>query len=222
METKKAWYQHNIAIILLLTFFFPIGIYLMWRSSDWHKWAKILVTSFFALFILSVINSPNSSNNSGADSTKQTAQPSSAPNTQEIQPSIEQEQSSNDFSLYAQSMVQIMPIIDNGNQSIIKTGEYGQDLEIELASFYVKQAQESYGEARSKLAEIQVPPEAQEIHDLITSALDEYLTAVTIYQEGIDTLDADRILEGVEHYNVGTNYLNRATEKITEKTEEYQ
>ena len=221
METKKAWYQHTIITVLSLTFFFPVGLYLMWRYSDWNKWAKIIITGFFALFVLSIANSPDSADTS-TDTQTQTPQTENSPTVSEEAPTAEPDQSSKDFSLYAQSMLQVMPLIDSGNESIIKAGEYGQNLEMELASMYIQQAQESYEEARNKLDDIQVPVEAEEIHGLLTKALDEYLLAVSIYQEGVDTMDADRILEGVEHYNAGTEYINQTTEKITEKTEDLQ
>lgn len=50
-EPQK-WYQKTFGIILLLIFFFPIGLYLMWRYGKWNKTVKIVVTA--ALVIIGI------------------------------------------------------------------------------------------------------------------------------------------------------------------------
>ncbi len=52
MSTKK-WYQKSWFTILMLIIFFPAGIYLMWKHTNWNKIVKIVITVFFA-FIMSV------------------------------------------------------------------------------------------------------------------------------------------------------------------------
>lgn len=47
------WYQRTWAIILLLIIFFPVGLFLMWKYSNWSKIAKGVVTGFFALILVS-------------------------------------------------------------------------------------------------------------------------------------------------------------------------
>lgn len=51
VEPQK-WYQKTFGIILLLIFFFPIGLYLMWRYGKWNKTVKIVVTA--ALVIIGI------------------------------------------------------------------------------------------------------------------------------------------------------------------------
>ena len=43
------WFQKKQGIILLLILFFPIGLYLMWKHSDWNKKTKVIVTSIFLI-----------------------------------------------------------------------------------------------------------------------------------------------------------------------------
>ena len=50
-EPQK-WYQKTFGIILLLIFFFPIGLYLMWRYGKCNKTVKIVVTA--ALVIIGI------------------------------------------------------------------------------------------------------------------------------------------------------------------------
>lgn len=39
-------------IILLLIFFFPVGLGLMWAKKSWKTWVKVLITVFFAVLVL--------------------------------------------------------------------------------------------------------------------------------------------------------------------------
>ena len=51
-DIKRKWYHSNFGVILLLIFFFPAGLYLMWRRTDWNKKAKWAITGFFVLMFL--------------------------------------------------------------------------------------------------------------------------------------------------------------------------
>lgn len=51
-EPKRKWYQSNGAIVLLLVFFFPVGLFLMWKYALWPKAAKWILSGFFGLIIL--------------------------------------------------------------------------------------------------------------------------------------------------------------------------
>ncbi|MCE5220902.1 MAG: hypothetical protein LLF98_06430 [Clostridium sp.] len=61
---NQKWYEKNLAIILLLIFFFPVGLFLMWKYSRWNKIAKIVISIFFGIVLLS---------NMGSKKTSQTA-----------------------------------------------------------------------------------------------------------------------------------------------------
>lgn len=52
MKTDKKWYQSTAGVIVLLILFFPVGLYLMWKHTNWNKGAKAVVTGVFALMIL--------------------------------------------------------------------------------------------------------------------------------------------------------------------------
>lgn len=48
----------NTAVILWIVFFFPIGLYLMWKKTDWNKVTKISVSTLIVLLmIICAINS---------------------------------------------------------------------------------------------------------------------------------------------------------------------
>lgn len=48
----QKWYRTNAGIIALLIFFFPAGLYLMWKYTSWPKNAKLIVTGILALCVL--------------------------------------------------------------------------------------------------------------------------------------------------------------------------
>ncbi len=48
----QKWYRTNAGIIALLIFFFPAGLYLMWKYSRWPKNAKLIVTGMLAFCVL--------------------------------------------------------------------------------------------------------------------------------------------------------------------------
>ncbi len=57
---KKKWYEKNGWIIFWLIFFFPVGLILMWRFSNWNK----VVKTFISLFIVfSFLSAPSLSKN---------------------------------------------------------------------------------------------------------------------------------------------------------------
>lgn len=66
MQQKEKWYQKTIWIVILLIVFFPVGLFLMWKYSDWGKWMKIGLTVFLALTFISTLLDGGSNSNSSA------------------------------------------------------------------------------------------------------------------------------------------------------------
>lgn len=60
------WYQKPITVVLFLIFFFPVGIYLMWKHNLWNKTSRVLVSVFFGLFVIA-----NMGKNNTDESTRQ-------------------------------------------------------------------------------------------------------------------------------------------------------
>ena len=58
----KKWYQKDWGIFTLLILFLPVGLYILWKKSDWSSSKKITVTSCFALlFLIGLIFEPDNS-----------------------------------------------------------------------------------------------------------------------------------------------------------------
>lgn len=57
-ESTKQWYQKTGWAIAFLIIFFPIGLFLMWKHTNWNKIIKIIIT---AIFIFAFIGANNGS-----------------------------------------------------------------------------------------------------------------------------------------------------------------
>lgn len=57
-EVKSKFYKKTWFIILMLIIFFPVGLFLMWKYSNWNKYLKIGVSIFFVIaYIIGLIDS---------------------------------------------------------------------------------------------------------------------------------------------------------------------
>lgn len=69
-----AWF-----IIVLILFFFPIGVWLMWARTSWKKWIKIVVSIIVAIaFITSVMSSMQAASAAEAGDVESTGEAVSA------------------------------------------------------------------------------------------------------------------------------------------------
>ena len=55
METPRKWYQTELGIIALLLFFFPVGLYLMWKYSFWTKKTRTYITVILAILVFGAL-----------------------------------------------------------------------------------------------------------------------------------------------------------------------
>lgn len=53
------WYEKNIVIVLLLIFFFPVGLFLMWKCARWKSAVKIVISGLIAVGCIGVILNPS-------------------------------------------------------------------------------------------------------------------------------------------------------------------
>jgi hypothetical protein len=82
-DNKAKWYTKTLWIAVLLFFFFPVGLFLMWKYSNWNKWVKWGITIFFGLVVLgSLTGSPNKT----ASITETKPTPTTSTAQQNIQP----------------------------------------------------------------------------------------------------------------------------------------
>ena len=66
---KVKFYQKSWFIVLALIFFWPLGVFLMWKYSKWNKIVKIIISILCVLSLIGLFN--------GGDDTTSTDEPSS-------------------------------------------------------------------------------------------------------------------------------------------------
>ncbi|MBR7835817.1 hypothetical protein KDL01_21265, partial [Actinospica durhamensis] len=59
-QQPRNWYQRTVSVVLLLIFFFPVGIVLLWMRRDWSVGRRGLVTAVVGIVVLLVAVSPSS------------------------------------------------------------------------------------------------------------------------------------------------------------------
>ena len=58
---KRKWYQSAAFTIVMLVFFWPVGLFLMWKyQKQWKKSVKILISIVFAIAVIGSLASPSS------------------------------------------------------------------------------------------------------------------------------------------------------------------
>lgn len=54
----KKWYQKTGWILFFLIIFFPIGLFLMWKYSNWNKIIKLILSFLFGITFMGIVLSP--------------------------------------------------------------------------------------------------------------------------------------------------------------------
>jgi len=77
----KKWYHQTWGVVLLLIFFFPVGLYLMWKHTGWHKYIKIGVSVLCIIGLIGAFtdNKNNPQNNTSAIISTQNSVSNEAP-----------------------------------------------------------------------------------------------------------------------------------------------
>ena len=75
-QTELKWYQKPAGVIILLIFFFPVGLYLMWKNELWTKQTRWIVTAFIAVVIIANAGKNNAGSNSSSSTSSSKETPS--------------------------------------------------------------------------------------------------------------------------------------------------
>ncbi|VFQ47122.1 hypothetical protein [Desulfoluna butyratoxydans] len=59
IDSGTNWYDHDWKVVLLLIFFFPLGLYGLWKSPHFKKPTKIIIfITYFIGLVGSLLNNP--------------------------------------------------------------------------------------------------------------------------------------------------------------------
>ena len=73
---------------------------------------------------------------------------------------------------------------------------------------------------RQEVVALDVPENFRETHDLTVKGFDNILNSKDIIIQGIDSMDAQKIIEGTKMMSEGANYFQQVNTKLNEMTEE--
>lgn len=76
-KPAQPWYTQTWVIVLALLFFFPLGLFLMWRFQRWDVWIKTVITVAGSLLtILFIVGAAVGGEDDGGEGVRQEASPS--------------------------------------------------------------------------------------------------------------------------------------------------
>ena len=89
-EMKKKWYQSAVLMWVALIFFFPVGLFLLWKYSTYSKKGKIIITAI--IVILAIWGMSGNKNNSNTTNAPQQVTSSSSASSASSSASNKKEQ----------------------------------------------------------------------------------------------------------------------------------
>jgi hypothetical protein len=205
-QPTQPWYAQTWAAVVALLFFFPLGLFLMWRYQRWEVWIKTVITVAGSLFTLLVIVSAalGADGDEGGEAVRQEASPSpraeapaAAPQpTPSPEPTPTTEPSMPEFTtaecqyltaVAEQSTAVAAALGDIGEiagRDDILSDEWKLDMAVQ---FVIIQRTEEEALA------LDPPASLDDIHSKWLSILDTTVHATELMTEGIDEIDASKI-----------------------------
>lgn len=108
----------------------------------------------------------------------------------------------------------VIPEMLLSSEYIALAGELGSNYQFELAKDQVGLAKNSLMKAQTAFGKINVPEKLNLPHQTFGKAIQKYITAVDLYNEGVTTLDVDTIERATEIYQEGTDLVSQASEEL--------
>ncbi|RJR26797.1 hypothetical protein C4561_03375 [candidate division WWE3 bacterium] len=224
---KKSWYENPGCISLLLVFFFPLGLLLMWVYTNWDKKIKWAVTLIILFLIVLGFAIPTPSAPIANSTTINNTQTKPIPEIPEpvneeasVVETVTEEPVAGELTAAEQEYLQkILKSTQNLTGAFSVIGEMAdeplkvyddQDYIMRLAVAIIT-IQQEYKTA----TEIIPPTRFQDIHKDYTKALSLYTAATEELTYGIDSYDPDKINKAADLMEEASVYLNSATEKMT-------
>ncbi|MCQ9299543.1 hypothetical protein NQ043_00080 [Staphylococcus hyicus] len=68
------WYKSTWFTILMLIFIFPLGLFLMWKYTNWKQWVKVIITVLIAILVTASFTNNSDSSNSTSKSEEATTE----------------------------------------------------------------------------------------------------------------------------------------------------
>lgn len=231
---ERKWYQEPWAIIALLVFFFPVGLYLMWRHAAWDGRIKWAVTGILAVLIVVIAVSGAVGGDDDEDSelaaagastpavatATPPAPPTQPPTQAPTEPATEVPSPTTELPEFTAAECLYMLTVQE------QTGVFSEALtEVsELLSEPEFLSDEWIFGVAAQLAAIRVtyddasaldpPTSLRQVHEAYIEGLSKLNDATFLIAEGIDNLDPEPLLEATDLMLEGTQDIGRTTALI--------
>lgn len=219
MDSNKKWYQKTWAIVLLLVFFFPVGLFLMWKFTNWNKKLKWGITAFFIImFIIGMVtdDTPQTATTATQSENKQeAAQETTSPTARPTKPKVTE--ASVDETAYTNKISEIL----ENQASFMDEVSTLQDNPIEIFTNDERKFKLAIALAGMKLnyeetQKLTPPAKYKDFHTEFLSAMKLYSEGADYLARGIDNMDVDLINTATSKVTAGTAQLNKAETLYTE------
>lgn len=214
MNKNKNWFENQVLIVLLLFLFFPLGLYLMWRHTDWSKRTKYIITGFFAffLFITLVTDEPDKDKQATVKEPEQEKVDPEITNTDTT--SLTPSEDADNMQDYLDEIMLLIRDLTTVNNQVIEVGTLGSELKFNEASSKLQVAKLELERSQTRFNKLTAPEEFTQIHKDFNAIYLKLSEALDYYDRGLDTFDADLISKGVESHNESNLYINKVTEGL--------
>ena len=206
-QPTQPWYTKTWAAVVALLFFFPLGLFLMWRFQRWEVWIKTAITvvgSLFAIFI--IVAAAVGGEDDDGEAVGQEASPS-PPVEASPSPAVEAPIATPEATPTAE--LTLPPFTAGECQYLSEVGEQATDVgnafsdmgEIAVRDDFLSD-EWTFAMAlqfviieltRDAALALDPPASLGDIHTKWLSILDTAVQATELMTEGIDELDASKI-----------------------------
>lgn len=177
MEEKKK--NKNLATVLWLIFFFPVGLYYLWSKTDWHKTIKWIITGFYIFILFLFILGKNTTPPPTTTANTVSAAPTAIPPTSVPQIS---NQMKNDYITYYKQYMNIANQSDATNTKIatdLNNAANGSS-NATTADLYLEasDAHDTQENLKMQTVSLQIPDSLSNYHDDLQKADDDLFALI--------------------------------------------
>ena len=223
----KKWYNNNTAVILLCIFFFPVGLYGLWKSQKIKQNIKIAVTIIIALFyVVGISQSSKTSDNNSANK-------NSIANLKDTIKSVEPDKQTaiddkekakqnylecrNALILFIDKIYYVDSLVSIDQKQMIQYGTYYRQSRTDVYTYYkaLKIAKNTYNQAMMAVPDIQIgnsfPDSIKEVLSKIKEGLSSvYSSKAVACDKFMEILDANGKTGNLEKLDDAQNEIEIA------------
>lgn len=181
---------------------------------------KVIAALSVGIFIFSLVALPGKDNVQSSENTDTSKKEVSVPTEKPTQvPTINKKKA---LKEYADSVVSISLLLNDANTNMIEASQYGAEYDFSMSKASMEIAAAKMINIERKVDDLPDYEETSELKSHLQAAVDIFQKGILKMRQGIEEVDADKILEGGEIYSSGTEYIYKATDEMEKITAIYE